>query len=305
MNEMNRREWGVTVLGGLAAAATGCAIVHKKPNEAKTPQPKWLDPHIAGVSIGIGSYSFRDRSLDEAIEAMKGLGVGLCELWQGHVEPKELRAPGASREELRRWRLMTPPAEFQAIREKFAAAGVRPYAFSLDLGTDFTDAEMERCVVIAQMLGAGLITLSPRASLVTRFAAFARQHEVRVAVRNQSQVREDAIAKPDDLAKVLADTKATVGFGLDIGELTAAGFDPIDFLQRNQGHTFAIALKDRKRDQGPNVPWGEGDTPVKATLKLLRDQRLAIPAFIEYEYAGQDAADEVRRCLEYCRTALA
>jgi hypothetical protein len=39
------------------------------------------------VRIGVQSYSFRDRGLDEAIEAMKTIGLGEVELWQGHIEP--------------------------------------------------------------------------------------------------------------------------------------------------------------------------------------------------------------------------
>jgi len=36
----------------------------------------------------------------------------------------------------------------------------------------------------------------------------------------------------------------------------------------------------------------------------MRDQKLAIPANIEYEYEGGEAVAEVRRCLDFCRKAL-
>jgi hypothetical protein len=39
-------------------------------------------------------------------------------------------------------------------------------------------------------------------------------------------------------------------------------------------------------------------------LALLRDRRWAIPANIEYEYNGGDTIAEVRRCFEYCKSAL-
>ena len=42
--------------------------------------------------MGAQSYSFRDRSLDEAITAMKEIGIGYAELWQGHLEPKDRSA---------------------------------------------------------------------------------------------------------------------------------------------------------------------------------------------------------------------
>jgi hypothetical protein len=66
----------------------------------------------------------------------------------------------------------------------------------------------------------------------------------------------------------------------------------------------SLHIKDRRRDQGPNVAFGEGDTPIVAVLQRLRDRSWPIPAQIEYEYRGADTVDEVRRCLDYCRAAL-
>jgi len=40
-------------------------------------------------------------------------------------------------------------------------------------------------------------------------------------------------------------------------------------------------------------------------LTLLRDQRWDIPANIEYEYQGGDTVEEMRRCFEFCKRALA
>jgi hypothetical protein len=59
---------------------------------------------------------------------------------------------------------------------------------------------------------------------------------------------------------------------------------------------------------GPNVPFGEGDTPIVETLQLIRDNRWNIQATIEFEYevpAGSDRMKEIAKCVEYCRKALA
>jgi len=65
-----------------------------------------------------------------------------------------------------------------------------------------------------------------------------------------------------------------------------------------------VHLKDRKKNQGANMPFGEGDTPLKEVLLLLRKKKYAIPACIEYEYKGADTMVEVRRCFDYCKKAL-
>jgi sugar phosphate isomerase/epimerase len=52
------------------------------------------------------------------------------------------------------------------------------------------------------------------------------------------------------------------------------------------------------------MPFGSGDTPIAAVLRLLRDRKWDIPAHIEYEYERGDAVAEVTKCYAYCRKAL-
>jgi sugar phosphate isomerase/epimerase len=67
-----------------------------------------------------------------------------------------------------------------------------------------------------------------------------------------------------------------------------------------------VHLKDRKRDNGPNQPWGQGDTPVTEVLQRLKREKYPIIAVIEYEYMGQaPAIQEVNNCVQYIRKALA
>ena len=65
-------------------------------------------------------------------------------------------------------------------------------------------------------------------------------------------------------------------------------------------------MKDRKKNQGPNTSWGEGDTPIKQVLVLLKEKKFPIRAFVEYEYRGAGTPiDEVKKCMAYMRQALA
>src|SRR5438093_11201296 len=88
----------------LALASVPVSLGAAKPNSK-----------IHGVQIGAQSYSFRDRSLDEAIKGMVEVGLSECELWQGHIEPKK----DADRAGLRQWRLTTPMDVFKEVRKKF------------------------------------------------------------------------------------------------------------------------------------------------------------------------------------------
>jgi sugar phosphate isomerase/epimerase len=103
----------------------------------------------------------------------------------------------------------------------------------------------------------------------------------------------------------MAGNSKYIAINLDIGHFTAANFDAVDFLKQHHDHIVTLHIKDRKKNQGDNVPLGEGDTPIKEVLQLLKHERYNIPANIEYEYKGSDTVAEVKKCFEYCKKALA
>ncbi len=255
---------------------------------------------IRGVAIGAQSYSFRDRPLEQAIQAMKQIGLSYCELWQGHVEPAKV-----GREELRRWRLETPLSVFEEVRRKFREAGITLCAYSFSFRDDFSDEEMARGFQMARALGVSLITSSATLSAARRADPLAAREKITVALHNHSAIRPNEFARPEDFEQALTGASRYSAINLDIGHFVAAGYDPLDYLEKHHARIPIIHLKDRKKNQGPNVPFGEGDTPVGETLRLLARRRWKIYAMIEYEYKGAETVEEVKRCYEYCQKALA
>ena len=67
-------------------------------------------------------------------------------------------------------------------------------------------------------------------------------------------------------------------------------------------------LLDRKVNNGPNMPFGQGDTPVALLLQLMSREKWTFPADIELEYKvpqDSDAVAEVKKCVQFCRESLA
>lgn len=267
-----------------------------------------IDSKIHGVRIGAQSYSFRTMPLDDAIAAMKTIGLGECELYTGHVEPPGPAQRGqneAAREEARKWRLSVSMDHFKAVRKKFDDAGILLQAYNYSFNDSFTDAEIERGFEMAKALGVNVITASSTLSSAQKVAPFADKHKIMVAMHGHSNIKDpNQFATPESFAKALAMSKY-FRINLDIGHFFAAGYDPVQFLQEHHEHITNLHLKDRKKDQGDNVPWGQGDTPIKPVLQVLKTKKWNIPANIEYEYKGEDPVAEVRKCFEYCKQALA
>jgi sugar phosphate isomerase/epimerase len=127
-----------------------------------------------------------------------------------------------------------------------------------------------------------------------------------VAVHNHSNTKDpNEFATPESFAAAMALSKY-FKVNLDIGHFTAANYDPIAYLRGHHADITNLHLKDRKRDQGDNTPWGTGDTKIKEVLALLKREEWPIRAYIEYEYRGESGAtEEVRKCLDYAKIALA
>jgi sugar phosphate isomerase/epimerase len=296
MGELSRREFGGVLAGGLVVGPLAKLGAQQKPNSK-----------IAGVRIGAQTYSFRDRSLDATVEAMASVGLSYCELWQSQVETREaIGAPAGldRRAALRKWRLEVPLDHFREIRRKFDAAGVQLTAYNLSFDDSFTDEEMARGFEMARALGVDVITASANVSTAAKIDPHAQKAGITVAFHNHSDIKPNEFATPDDFAAALKNASNKLAINLDIGHFTAANFNALEFLDAHHARIVSLHIKDRKRDQGPNVPFGEGDAPIVAVLRRLRDRKWDIPAHIEYEYKGADAVTEVRRCLDYCRTAL-
>lgn len=288
MAELTRREWHrmtfAAVVSLLPASVTGGAL--------QAP-----DTRYRGVTLGVQSYSFRDMSLDRAIEAMGALGLSSCELWQGHVEPR------SSREDLRRWRESVSLDEFRRIADQLRRAGIALSAYNISFNDNFSDAEIERGFEMAKALGAPSITASANIKTVARVAPVAARRRMLVGMHNHSRIDPNEFATPQNFEHALK-AGSHIAVNLDIGHFTAANFDAVEFLRGHHASIVTLHIKDRRRDQGPNVPFGEGDTPIGAVLRLLRDEKWTIPANIEYEYNGGNTVEELRRCLEYCRRQL-
>ncbi|HMV81670.1 MAG TPA: sugar phosphate isomerase/epimerase [Blastocatellia bacterium] len=327
---ISRRDFGMIALAGLPLSVAMAQI----------------NPKVRGVRIGVQSYSFRTMSLDEAIKAMADIGIGECELFSGHVEPRPQMGPGGpgggrppqgppgaggppgggqggrppmtpeAREEMRKrqeearaqtrkWRLETPLDYFKGIRKKFDAAGIKLQAYNYSFNDSFTDEEIDRGFHMADALGVKIITASSTIKAAQRVAPFADKYKITVAMHGHSNLTDpNEFAKPESFEKAMAMSKY-FAVNLDIGHFFAAGFDPIDYIEKHHARITNLHLKDRKKDNGPNTPWGEGDTPIKPVLQLLKTKKWDIPANIEFEYRGDDAVAEVRKCFQYCKDALA
>ena len=218
--------------------------------------------------------------------------------------PEQQAAAEAQAAVMKQWRMTAPMDKFREFRKLYNDAGIRIYAFRMTLTEDLSDAEYDYAFNAAKALGATSVSMElPTSAAVTkRIGDFAAKHQLMSGYHTHLQ------ATPTIFDESIAQSRYN-GIQLDIGHYVAAtSQSPIPLIARHHARISSMHLKDRKVAGGPNMPWGQGDTPIKEVLQLMKKERYTWPAFIELEYPvpdGSTRAAEIGKCLQYCKDALA
>jgi sugar phosphate isomerase/epimerase len=270
-----------------------------------------VNSKINGVQIGVITYSFRSMpsTIDDLLKYCVECNINAVELMGDAAEayagaPKRDGSADYAAT-LAQWRENTLMDPFIEIRKKFNDQGINIYAWKPNaLGVKNTDGEINYAFAAGKALGCTHVTVEmPEDALQTqRLGDLAEKADMMVGYHAHLQ------ATPT-LWDVAIGQNSHNGINLDIGHYTAGtSTSPIDFIKKNHKHILSMHLKDRKYHDGPNMPWGQGDTPIKEVLVLMKNEGYKWPATIEFEYpvpAGSDAVKEVIKCREYAKAALA
>ena len=301
--KLTRREWGKLALTALPATGllNGSSQVHAQ----RSPKP---NSKFAGVQVGMNvPYNFgsRDMNADELLDRCLKLNVSAVEMRSQPVETF-LGSPAANgqkppAEEVRTWRQSIAMDRVAPFRRKFEDAGVAIEIVKFDGIYNMSDDEVNYCFALARALGAKAISCEIDVKHTQRIGRFADAHKLMVGYHGH------ATTTPAHWEAAFAQAKFN-GANLDLGHFLAGNnTSPVPFLKQHHTRITHVHVKDRKLKEGPNMPFGEGDTPIKEALQTIRDNKWPIQATIEFEYpvpAGSDRMTELAKCVEYCRQAL-
>ncbi|HEV2445597.1 MAG TPA: TIM barrel protein [Candidatus Sulfopaludibacter sp.] len=204
------------------------------------------------------------------------------------------------------WRVSVSMDKFKDVRKKFDAAGINIALFCYNMTEAITDEEIDYGFQVAKALGAKAISSTSQVSVSKRVAPFADKHKMMVGFHGHDATWDpNEFATPESFATAMSYSKYN-GINLDIGHFTAANYDAVAFIKAHHARITNLHLKDRKKDHGENLPWGQGETPIKEVLLLLKASKYPIPANIEYEYGrpGMDTVAEVTKCVQFCKDVL-
>lgn len=295
-----------------------------------------VDSKFAGVQIGVITYSYRSMPGDaeQILQYIVDSGISAIELMGDVVEdyagkpanPLQMPpgAPGQRpqlsdeqkaqmadyEKQVAEWRASVTMDKFTEVKNMYKKAGVSIYAFKPNaLNSKNTDAEIEYALKAAKALGANSVTveLPTDTAQSKRLGELAAKHKVYIGYHAHTQAT--------DMAWDTALSQSPYNsMNLDCGHYIAAGGNNtketlLALIAAKHERITTMHIKDRKTKDhgGQNMPWGQGDTPIKEILTLLKEKKYNIPATIELEYdipQGSDAVKETKNCVAFAKQAL-
>ncbi len=342
-NKTSRRKF----IKNLASLSAGVSIATNKlwgiPNYQ--PNSSIIKKTINGVRLGLITYSFRalkDQSAEATLQYILDCRVNSVEL-MGKTAESFVGLPGTSFDQLsfnrllrkeqknilskeeekelvelkkqqkaydkevKDWKKKRSIDRFNDLRKMYNSAGVDIYAFKPNylLRKGNNDADINYAMQAGKTLGAGHVTLElPKDSNHSlRLGRLAEKNGIKVAYHGHEQQH----AHFWDIALKQSSHNA---MNLDLGHYIAAGnTDAIELIKKQHPNILSMHLKDRQNPKNgkKNMPFGQGDTPIKEVLQMMRDNSYKFSATIEYEYQTPKDSSvivEIKKSVEYCKNAL-
>ena len=323
---MTRRDFAKGALAALPLAPLAMAQTKVPKNASR----------FGGVQIAVQTYSYRTlrdftkpldlagqkRLVDRIAEACVADGINACEFWIAFIEPvggtysRTGTTPEMlqARKTLKKWRMTHPMEIFEYARKTLTAAGVDIYSAMFNFTDYIADEEIDSAFEAAKALGTNIISANCTVKSIKRAAPFADKHKIMLAAHSEDapfDANIDGMVFANNLLDALK-YSPYMRITLDTGHFTAYGQDALKFVREHHDKIANLHLKDRlKNHPEPHTDentteFGKGDAPIKEILQLMKREKYPFAATIEYEYkSDRPAVDEVRRCVEYARAALA
>lgn len=329
-----RREFTRFALAGAVPAALGLASTKRARAQAPKPESRWRgvqvgmnmpynfgsrtlanDAIIAGcASLGVNALELRAQPIETFLgipvatpaaegHANEGLETGLIELEEEIFREAADLAKNTLASQVRQWRASVAMDRVATLRRQYEDAGIAVDILKWDGIYEMSDEEIDYTFRLARAMGATAISteIASTADATARLGRFADKHRFRVGYHGHAETGAA------DYERVFGQSPFN-GANVDIGHWIAGGHgSPLPFLREHAQRITHVHVKDRRVNNGPNVPFGEGDTPIREVLQAMRDSKWAFQATVEFEYPipeGSDRMTEIARALAYCRDCL-
>jgi inosose dehydratase len=280
MNDWTRRQFMHT--------AGAAAIAGALPSTVALPSGLLPDNRSATApfELGIASYTFRSKSLDQTIEMTRRLGVKRLTL-------KDMHLP-----------LKATEAEIKSSLAKISAAGL--VLASCGVVYMKTEEEIRDAFRYARMAGLKMLVGVPEQSLLAVAERHVKESGIALAIHNHGPT-DQRFPSPESAYTLIAHMDPRMGLCIDIGHTQRLGLDPSIEAERFFDRLLDIHIKDVSSADanGTTVEMGRGILNIPKFLKTMVRLGYSRTLHFEYEKDESDPLPGLAESIGYVRGVLA
>jgi sugar phosphate isomerase/epimerase len=284
---MNRR----TALKHLAAVSAGVPLLgasHGPAAQVISAEAKPGRTLLPSFSFGVASYTLRSMPLENALTAIRRVGLSRIS-----INPRHLP-----------WE--NSPAGWSARLEKLKEAGVTAScAGVINLKND--EAQMRQAFEYVRTVGATVFSCNPAREALPLLDRFVKEYDVRAAIHNHGPENQ-TWPSPHEPWRAIQALDPRIGLCIDVGHTYRAGADPAQTIRAYRSRVYDIHLKDSLAAVGSTddvpVEIGRGHVDQQAILTALMDIEFQGTIWFEYEKDGEDPLPGLAESVGYIHGLL-
>jgi len=211
------------------------------------------------LQFGIQTWTLRNLNFDQVVDFAVKHKIKYLQLIGTHLNP------------------LAPVEEIKQKKAILDKNGLVCYTFGVNATT--TDKEKNRQLFeFAKIMGIKLMIVEPRnMSEWDSLEELVKEYDIKLAIHNHGL--ETTYGNPETVKKILQARDKRIGVCIDVGWVTAAGFDCAKVFRDYSDRVYDIHLKDKKLDtvEGKkvvtDVTIGTGSTNLIGLFKELKKKK--------------------------------
>jgi sugar phosphate isomerase/epimerase len=182
------------------------------------------------AKLGIQSWTCRNMKFEEVVDFAAKHGIKYVEFIADQIQPT------------------ATPEESLKKKALLEAKGVVAYSFGVNqMGLD--KEANRKLFEFAKLMGMKVIAIEPRDQKAwDNIEELVKEYDIKVAIHNHNL--DTTYGNPETVKKILATRDRRIGVCLDIGWVTAAGFDAAEVFRGYGDRVYDMHLKDKVNETG-------------------------------------------------------
>jgi inosose dehydratase len=271
--------------GALAAATIPTINLRSMATRA----PEETDPW-RGLKIGVATYTMRELPIEEAIKAVKRVGLKYISIKnvKNHID------------------LSHTTEERKQRAQMFRDAGLVPLSVG-NVAMRTGEADIRKAFEYARDIGVPTIVCAPSQDAIPILDKMVKEFDIRLAIHNHGPEDKGYFPSPYDVWQAVEKYDKRIGLCIDVGHTARAGVDPAESILKCQERLYDVHMKDIHALGNKNTPieGGRGILNLTAILAALLKINFQGLVGFEYEKDSKDPVPGLAESVGYTKGLLA